>query len=64
MKLEYPEDIGKIQAALAKSGYIRTARQTRILWEQYSEGYDAGWLSIDGMTDEQIISELQKSKLL
>lgn len=44
--VQYPGDCDRIRKALGTVGIIVTQEYAAVLWENYSEGYCAGWLAL------------------
>lgn len=54
-----PADTARIQRALGAAGYLCSAIDAERMWEHYSEDQYAGWLIVDGYTDETIVAALR-----
>lgn len=52
---DYPEDVTRIQEALARTGRYASREECTYLWEKYSDSMAAGWLYLPE-TDEEILS--------
>lgn len=51
---EYPEDVNRIQQVLADRGYETSPAECESLWNMYSDSMCAGWMIVQGETDEHI----------
>jgi len=50
--LAYPDDIARIQGVAFKMyGNPISEEIAAKIWEEYSEGYAAGWLTLEGVDD-------------
>lgn len=64
--VDYPEDVRRIVAALARLGWEATPVEAEDLWDTYSDTYAAGWLFLpeqDGELDAIIQDELRRQGL-
>lgn len=50
----YPEDISKVQCAVINHGYDCTREEAAALWEAYSDSECAGWLLLEGYSEDGI----------
>jgi hypothetical protein len=52
----YVEDINRLVSVAEKFGYYLTKRDAEWVWEEYSNSYAAGWLIMDGYSDQTLLN--------
>lgn len=52
----YPDDVERIVQAFANIGLEATPEQANELWLDYSDSMCAGWMTLNGETDDYIIA--------
>ncbi len=57
--VDYPDDIQRIILIANLNGYDIDIDTATWAWEQYSENYAAGWLCMDGYTNDDIFRILK-----
>jgi hypothetical protein len=50
----YKDDVLRLQRVLSERGYEASDRTAADLWDRYSDSMAAGWMSMDGETDDTI----------
>lgn len=55
----YPSDLDRIVRVVAEAGYEIDRQTAQWAWEEYSDHYAAGWLSLDSYSDYEILFALQ-----
>jgi hypothetical protein len=52
---EYVTDASAIAMAFARLGYEVSSRDAYMAWRDYSDSVCAGWIVLDGMSDDDIV---------
>lgn len=57
---QYQSDVKRLHGvAIAEGFYDFTIKEIQQIWEDYSETYCAGWLIMDGYTDDELVYILE-----
>jgi hypothetical protein len=56
--VDYPEEVWRFVAVAQRAGYRLMSEDAHAIWRQYSDGLCAGWLTSEGLSDEQILETL------
>ena len=57
-KIDYPQDVKRVQDVLFKNGYVASLIECEQLWITHSDDYCAKWCSLEGESDKYIFKML------
>ena len=57
---DYSDDVARLVRAARAAGYLVTPIDAFVAWRGYSEMYDAGWLGMDRMPDDELVKVLTR----
>ena len=54
----YRDDVERVVRILAERDIICSEKDAHELWDRYSDSMAAGWMNMDGETDDQVYSRI------